>query len=116
MVHFDDAHRRVHLPDDRRMVIILRRRYIICLIVVVAIPIGLAWMQVLAFGIHSPVTGIAPNGVPRGFPVWIRWTHFANLLFLFLLSAAASRSSWTVRGSTETTTARRARNGCASRR
>jgi DMSO/TMAO reductase YedYZ molybdopterin-dependent catalytic subunit/thiosulfate reductase cytochrome b subunit len=91
MVYFDDAHRRVHLPDDRRVVIILRRRYIIWLIVVVAIPIGLAWLQLLSFGIHSawsPVAGITgsePNGAPRGFPAWIRWTHFANLFFLFLL-------------------------------
>jgi sulfoxide reductase catalytic subunit YedY len=91
MIHFDEARKRVHLPDDRRMVAILRRRYLIWLVVLIIIPIALAWVQVLAFGIHSafaPVAGItgnAPNGVPRGFPVWIRWTHFANLLFLFLL-------------------------------
>jgi sulfoxide reductase catalytic subunit YedY len=88
VVHFDDAHKRVHLPDDRRIVLILRRRYIIWLI---AVPIELAWMQLLKFGIHSalsPVAGITgsrPNGAPRGFPVWIRWAHFANLFFLFLL-------------------------------
>lgn len=91
MVRFDAAHKRVHLPDDRRLAFILRRRYIIWLVVLIAVPMVLAWMQVLAFGIHSafaPVAGITgnlPGGVPRGFPVWIRWTHFANLLFLFLL-------------------------------
>lgn len=91
MVHFDEPHKRVHLPDDRRMVAVLRRRYLIWLIVLIIIPVVLAWTQVLAFGIHSafsPVAGITgngPNGAPRGFPVWIRWTHFANVLFLFLL-------------------------------
>jgi DMSO/TMAO reductase YedYZ molybdopterin-dependent catalytic subunit/thiosulfate reductase cytochrome b subunit len=88
---FDEAHRKVHLPDDRRMVVILSGRYIILLVMIVIVPILLAWLQVLVLGIHSasvPVAGItigAPNGAPRGFPVWIRWTHFANLLFIFLL-------------------------------
>ncbi len=91
MIAFDEAHRRVHVPDDRRMVVILLRPYIIWLVIVVAVPILLAWLQVLVFGIHSasaPVSGIiasAPNGEPRGFPVWIRWSHFANLFFLFLV-------------------------------
>lgn len=53
MIHFDDARRRIHLPDDRRKVIILRRRYIIWLIVVIAVPIALAWLQLLTFGLHS---------------------------------------------------------------
>jgi sulfoxide reductase catalytic subunit YedY len=91
MFVFDEAHRKVHAPDDRRMVVILRRRYIIWLVVVVAVPIVLAWSQVLVLGIHSasaPLAGITastPNGEPRGFPVWIRWTHYANLFFLFLV-------------------------------
>ena len=72
------------------MAAILQRRYIIWIVVLVILPIALAWFQVLAFGIHSafaPVAGITggQNGAPRGFPVWIRWTHFANLFFLFLL-------------------------------
>lgn len=91
MFVFDQAHKNVHVPDDRRLVVILSRRSIIWLAVIVCVPILLAWVQVLAFGIHSasaPIGGItagAPNGEPRGFPVWIRWTHFANLLFIFLV-------------------------------
>jgi DMSO/TMAO reductase YedYZ molybdopterin-dependent catalytic subunit/thiosulfate reductase cytochrome b subunit len=84
MIAFDEAHRKLHVPDDRRMVVILSRRYILWLIVVVAVPILLAWLQVLIFGIH-PGSAPVESGEPRGFPVWIRWTHFANLFFLFLL-------------------------------
>ncbi|MDQ2680810.1 MAG: molybdopterin-dependent oxidoreductase [Candidatus Eremiobacteraeota bacterium] len=89
MPSFDKAHRAVHVPDDRRVVFRLQPRYVVWLVVVIAIPIALAWLQVLAFGIHSassPIAGITTLGqTPRGFPVWIRWTHFANIVFLFLL-------------------------------
>jgi sulfoxide reductase catalytic subunit YedY len=84
---FDEAHRRLYLPDDRRMTVILARRYAIWLVAIIGVPIVLAWSQVLLFGIHSasaPVAGIAA-GAPRGFPVWIHWTHFANMFFIFLL-------------------------------
>jgi sulfoxide reductase catalytic subunit YedY len=87
MIVFDEPHRKVHVPDDRRMVVILLRPCIIWVVVAVSVPILLAWLQVLVFGIHSasaPVAGIAA-GAPRGFPVWVRWTHFANLFFLFLV-------------------------------
>jgi methionine sulfoxide reductase catalytic subunit len=87
MISFDEAHRAVHVPDDRRLVLILRRRYVIWLVVVIAVPMLLAWLQVLVFGIHSALAPVASTGgsEPRGFPVWIRWTHYANLFFLFLV-------------------------------
>jgi methionine sulfoxide reductase catalytic subunit len=85
MPAFDEAHRNVHLPDDRRMAVVLRRRYLIWLVVLVAAPIALAWLQVLVFGVPSVPGEGAISGAPRGFPIWIRWTHFANLFFLFLL-------------------------------
>lgn len=91
MIGPEAARRAFHVPEDRRMVFILRRRYVIWLAVVIAVPILLAWLQVLVFGIHSgsatgaSTSGSAPDGEPRGFPVWIRWTHYANLFFLLLL-------------------------------
>jgi len=87
MIAFDEAHRKLHVPDDRRMVVILSQRYVVWLIVVVAGPILLAWLQLLTLGIHSAASPAAQIGAgePRGFPIWIRWTHFANLFFLFLL-------------------------------
>ena len=89
MTAFDKA--RGAEVDDRRLVFHLRRRYIVWLVIVVALPIALAWLQVLTFGIHSafaPVAGItirSLNGMARGFPIWIRLTHYANFFFLFLL-------------------------------
>jgi len=89
MAVFDKAHRAVHLPGDRRVAFVLQRRYTVWLVVVIALPIAVAWLRVLAFGIHSafaPVAGItasSPSGMPRGFPVWIRWTHYANVLSIF---------------------------------
>jgi sulfoxide reductase catalytic subunit YedY len=90
MPHFDEAHRKVHVPDDRRVVAVLSRPSLIWLVIIVGLPILLAWLQVLTFGMHStstPVNSITigAHGIARGFPVWIRWTHFANLFFLFLL-------------------------------
>jgi DMSO/TMAO reductase YedYZ molybdopterin-dependent catalytic subunit/thiosulfate reductase cytochrome b subunit len=87
MIAFSEAQRKLHVPDDRRMVVILSRRYLVWLVVILAVPILLAWLQILAFGTHpgpAPVVTTG-GGEPRGFPVWIRWTHFANLFFLFLL-------------------------------
>ncbi|HEY5096140.1 MAG TPA: molybdopterin-dependent oxidoreductase [Candidatus Eremiobacteraceae bacterium] len=87
MIRFDEAHRAVHEPDDHRMAFSLRRPYVIWLAVIIAVPILLAWMQVLVFGIHAqpaPVSITSSSG-PRGFPIWIRWTHYANLFFLFLI-------------------------------
>jgi methionine sulfoxide reductase catalytic subunit len=84
---FDEAHRRLHLPDDRRLTVVLGRRYRIWLVGLVALPLLLAWLQVLLFGLHATSAPAAANpaNLPRGFPIWIRWTHYANIVFLFLL-------------------------------
>ncbi len=37
MIHFDEAHQRVHFPDDRGIVVVLRRRYIVWLIVAIVL-------------------------------------------------------------------------------
>ena len=89
MISFDDAHRAVHYPKDRRFRIWIRPSILILLIVLVLAPLLLAWVQNAAFGLPyiapSPASlEGAPSG-PHGFPVWIRWSHFFNLVFLFML-------------------------------
>lgn len=89
MIPFDDAHRAVHYPPDRRFRIWIRPSVLSILILLVLIPLILAWGQVAAFGmpfIASSSASIegAVSG-PHGFPLWIRWTHFFNMIFLFML-------------------------------
>ena len=86
MIPFDDAHRAVHYPKDRRFRIWIRPSIVILLIVLALVPFVLAWVQHAFFGLPyiapSPASLIgAPSG-PHGFPVWIRWSHFFNLFFL----------------------------------
>jgi sulfoxide reductase catalytic subunit YedY len=89
MIPFDDAHRAVHHPPDRRFRISIRPSILILLIVLALAPFVLAWVQRAFFGLPyiAPSTASlegAPSG-PHGFPVWIRWSHFFNLIFLFML-------------------------------
>jgi len=52
-------------------------------------PLIVAWVQAAMFGM--PYIAPTPAGIeglasgPHGFPVWIRWTHFFNMIFLFML-------------------------------
>ena len=89
MIPFDDAHRAVHYPKDRRFRIWIRPSILILLIVLASCPFVLAWVQhaILWPAVHRALACIsegAPSG-PHGFPVWIRWSHFFNLIFLFML-------------------------------
>jgi methionine sulfoxide reductase catalytic subunit len=89
MIPFDDAHRAIHYPKDRRFRIWIRPSILILLIVLALIPFVLAWVQHAFFGLPY----IAPSAAslegaasgPHGFPVWIRWSHFFNFIFLFML-------------------------------
>jgi sulfoxide reductase catalytic subunit YedY len=89
MISFDDAHRAVHYPEDRRFRIWIRPSILILLIALALVPLVLAWIQHAFFGLPyiAPSTASiegAPSG-PHGFPVWIRWSHFFNLIFVFML-------------------------------
>jgi sulfoxide reductase catalytic subunit YedY len=89
MIPFDAAHRAVHYPEDRRFRIWVRPSILALLLVLGLAPVALAWGQHALFGL--PV--IAPSRAshegaasgPHGFPVWVRWSHFFNLFFLFML-------------------------------
>ncbi|MDQ2774117.1 MAG: molybdopterin-dependent oxidoreductase [Acidobacteriota bacterium] len=59
------------------------------LLILVFGPLVLAWLQHALLGLPyiGPSTASAegtPSG-PHGFPFWIRWSHFSNLFFLFML-------------------------------
>ncbi len=89
MIPFDEAHRAVYYPDDRRFCIWIRRRLLILLLILVICLFVAAWMQNALGGLpHIVPSAASVEGAasgPHGFPLWIRWSHFANLFFLFML-------------------------------
>ena len=85
---FSEAHRAVHFPPDRRFRIHIRSKEALVITLVVVIPIAIAWIQFLVFGLPS-VSVSPPRALPdqpHGFPAWIRLTHFVNFFFLMLLA------------------------------
>ncbi|MEO6740473.1 MAG: molybdopterin-dependent oxidoreductase [Chthoniobacteraceae bacterium] len=89
MIPFDDAHRAVHYPPDRRFRVWIRPSLLaICagLVLCLLIP---AWVQAAVFGLpYIPQLPASIENVvsgPRGFPGWLRWAHFFNMAFLFML-------------------------------
>lgn len=89
MIRFDEAHRKVHYPDDRRFRIWLRPSAVVILLLVIFIPMAVAWTQRAIFGLpHITPSPASVEGAvtgPHGFPAWIRWSHFFNMFFLFML-------------------------------
>lgn len=85
MIRDSAAHRRPERRSGRRLVFIVQRRYLVWLAVAVAIPIAAAWIQFVAFGIPAEPSAIVSGAPAQGFPGWIRWTHYADIVFLFLL-------------------------------
>jgi DMSO/TMAO reductase YedYZ molybdopterin-dependent catalytic subunit/thiosulfate reductase cytochrome b subunit len=89
MPTFDHAHRSIHFPKDRSVHVWMSRSTIALICIVVALPILLAWLHYLIFGLapessnYAIDPGLPPN--PHGFPGWIRLTHFFNFFFLMLL-------------------------------
>ena len=89
MIAFDPAHRAVHYPPDRRFRIWIRPS--------ILIGVAVAILSVDRGGLdrgrrgrmpHVPaVPQIYPNNFagPHGFPVWVRYCHFFNFLFVMLL-------------------------------
>ncbi|MBC5825097.1 MAG: molybdopterin-dependent oxidoreductase [Candidatus Eremiobacteraeota bacterium] len=89
MISLDSAHRAVHYPGDRRFRVWISRSTLIVLIALVVVPFALAWVQGAVFGLPSiapsPASHEGAVSGPHGFPTWIRWSHFFNFFFLFML-------------------------------
>ena len=89
MIPLTDAERAVYYPADRRFRIWIRPSALILLAILVLIPLILAWAQARLWGFPSialnpaAIPGAATG--PHGFPAWIRWCHFFNLFFIFML-------------------------------
>jgi methionine sulfoxide reductase catalytic subunit len=89
MIAFDAAHRAVHYPPDRRFRIWICPSILIGTGCAVVALIAAAWIEVALAGM-PPVAAIPqtyPNNFagPHGFPVWVRYCHFFNFLFVTIL-------------------------------
>jgi len=89
MISFDAAHHAVHYPPDRRFRIRLKPSVVGVVLVLVGVPVLLAWVQAAVFGLPYiqpvlPYSESAATG-PHGVPVWVRYCHFFNFLFLTVL-------------------------------
>ena len=89
MVDFDAAHKAVHYPPDRRFRVWISRPFLIGIGLSVLALLAVAWVQRAVFGLPIIPTphnfGVIPTSGPHGFPSWVRWSHFYNMLFLFML-------------------------------
>ena len=89
MISFDAAHAAVHYPPDRRFRIWIRPSFLIAAAMLVLLPVLAAWAEFLSVGLPfiPPVPPIDPDnfGGPHGFPLWVRYCHFFNFLFLMML-------------------------------
>ena len=89
MQAFDEVHRAIHYPQDRRFRVWINPWFVFVFAVVAFAPVAVAWGQYLIFGLPAesflrPIN-LANPPVPHGFPAWLRLTHFANFFFLLLL-------------------------------
>ena len=89
MISFDIEHRAVHYPADRRFRIWIRPSILIWTGLVILLAIAAAWIEVAVAGLPHipPVPQIYPSNFagPHGFPVWVRYCHFFNFLFVTML-------------------------------
>jgi DMSO/TMAO reductase YedYZ molybdopterin-dependent catalytic subunit/thiosulfate reductase cytochrome b subunit len=89
MISFDAAHAAVHHPPDRRFRIWIRPSFLVASALLVVLPLLAAWIQLFALGLPyiPPVPQVYPNNFagPHGFPLWVRYCHFFNFVFLMML-------------------------------
>lgn len=89
MVRFDAAHKTVHYPPDRRFRIWIRPSILVVIALFIVLAFAAAWIEFGVTGLPHvpPVPQAYPNNFsgPHGFPLWVRYCHFFNFLFVMLL-------------------------------
>ncbi len=87
MQAFDEVHRAVHYPPDRRFRVWINPWFVLAFAVVALTPVAVAWGQYLIAGLPQiAALSVADNpATPHGFPLWLRLSHFFNFFFVMLL-------------------------------
>jgi len=85
MQAFDEVHRAIHYPPDRRLRVWIDPRFVFAFAVVALAPVTIAWGQYLIAGLPTeiflPPINLENPPTPHGFPAWLRLTHFVNFFF-----------------------------------
>jgi sulfoxide reductase catalytic subunit YedY len=86
---FDAVHKTVHYPEDRRFRVWVRSSILIGIAATIALLLVAAWIEFSLAGLPyvQPVPQVYPNNFagPHGFPLWLRYCHFFNFLFVMML-------------------------------
>ena len=89
MISFDTAHKAVHYPSDRRFRVWIRPKFVAGVAVLIVLALLFAWGQAAIFGLPyiPPIPQFNETEAtgPHGFPLWLRYAHFFNFLFLMML-------------------------------
>ena len=89
MIAFDAAHKAVHHPSDRRFRIWIRPSVVKLVVILLVLPVVAAWIYFAVAGLPNiaAVPQVRPNNFagPHGFPLWVRYCHFFNFLFVTML-------------------------------
>jgi methionine sulfoxide reductase catalytic subunit len=86
--NFTKAQREVHYPEDRRSFVGVKRYIVVICILLLLFTVGLAWLQFLVFGLPADPSSALPAVAevsPKGFPGWIRLSHWVTFFFLMLI-------------------------------
>lgn len=89
MISFDTAHAAVHHPPDRRFRVWISPSFLVFAALLFLLPLLAAWVQFLVLGLPfiPPIPQVYPNNFagPHGFPLWVRYCHFFNFVFVMML-------------------------------
>jgi methionine sulfoxide reductase catalytic subunit len=89
MIAFDAAHAAVHYPPDRRFRIWIRPSVVKLVLILLVLPLAAAWIEFGLAGLPeiASVPQVSPDNFagPHGFPLWVRYCHFFNFLFVMML-------------------------------
>ncbi len=83
------THKEMAFPADRRLRIWVRPSMLMLLLIVALAPVLAAWCQYLIAGLPEVSGKFDPaEPGPHGFPAWLRYAHYFNLLFMILIIRA----------------------------
>jgi methionine sulfoxide reductase catalytic subunit len=85
---FSAAERAVRYPEDRRPFIGIKSYMLVIFFALLLVTVGAAWFQYLVFGLPTDPSYIVDRitaASPKGFPGWLRLSHWVNFFFLILI-------------------------------